>query len=88
MPIRSQSRVQIRHLIVLSPKELLYESNTLPLVLKTDSGAIVEIGIANKSLTIRDKIGNLELFTFSQVSRSKLTLVSKSSTLLPKYLSD
>ncbi|GKD53381.1 hypothetical protein Tco_1286768, partial [Tanacetum coccineum] len=45
-------------------RELLNASNTLPLVLNTDSEATVEMGIARTSLTSKDSMGNLGLLTF------------------------
>jgi len=48
----SQSWVQINAFTVVNDRELRYGSSTLLEVLKADSEAIVETGIANISLAI------------------------------------
>lgn len=60
----SQSAAQIRHCKILGVKELLNGSSTRRLVLNADSDAIVEIGMANTSRVILERVGKLILFTF------------------------
>jgi len=55
---RIQSCVQIKLSTTLGDRELLNGSSTQPPVLKVDSDATVETGIANTSCTIEDRIRN------------------------------
>ena len=52
---RNQFCVHIKTSTVLAPKELRNESRIRPPVLKADSEATVDTGIANTSLAICDK---------------------------------
>jgi hypothetical protein len=77
--------VQINASAISGFRQLLKVSKILPPVLKALSEATVETGVANTSLAILDKTGNLAQFCFHHKSRLKL---SSSSTLSSaKYFS-
>ena len=76
----NQFWVQIRASNVLGDSELRNESKTRPSVLKADSNAIAEIGIANTSRAIWKRTRYLEEFIFHHIKMSKSS-TSKSSKI-------
>ena len=83
----NQFWVQIRASTVLGDSELWNESKTRPPVLKVDSDAIVETGIANTSRAIWERTWYLEEFIFHHIKMSKSS-TSGSSEDSNKYLSN
>lgn len=82
---RIQSLAQIRRSTIVGVSELLKSSRTRPPVLKADSEATVEIGIAKRSRAMRDSIGNLLALPFQYLRMSNPSLSSSLSS--EKYLS-
>ena len=68
---RNQSCAHIKHWSVNGDKELLKSSRTRPLVLKADSEATVDMGIANISLAMHERIGKRGELHFHQERMSK-----------------
>ncbi|KAL4561799.1 hypothetical protein LXL04_033973 [Taraxacum kok-saghyz] len=63
-----QSWVQMSAWTTLGLKEVLYESRTLPLVLKVDSDATVEMGTASISRAICERTGKRLLLIFHHIN--------------------
>jgi hypothetical protein len=82
---RNQSLAQISRSTIVGVSELLKSSSVLPLALKADSDATVEIGTTKRSRAMRANIGNLVALSFQYLRISNPFL--SSSLSCDKYLS-
>ena len=83
---RNQSCAHMRASTILGVKQLRNGSSIRPPVLKADSEATVETGIANTSRAIRERTRYLDELTFHQFNISKKPTASSQSSF--KYLSN